>query len=834
MKKRYHKIACVCVMVMLLNCFSIAPIYAQKDDTLTLLQEKVQFVVPIDAFTLYAFINATGFNFENHSHYHPLRQALRDDLQDMGLSLINPTYFSDLNPDAMKDSDFVTFIHRIGSPPEFKTEPALKQGLGIVTDYRLHDLDMHVSAFYKEAHIETLYHKYLPLVDQENAHHISEAYENLLKIVNGFRVDLNAMRDVEVYVNYFGSYWRGYMHDGLAINQGIGKPVYIQIGPEPQGFNHKNLVHEFSHVLTSPVIRGDSPLVKDLVKHLTYTYGSPRTPGYTQWESVIDESFVRAMTAWAFDNGDETVDVEMRDGFLMTAFIYNRISDFELDPLLRIDEWILDVCKDYIDHLAFQDETGDMYHMGYLEGKRLIQNHLSEKAYEVNSIDEDLLNTLLIFDYNEKVFTLYALLNHTGFDLNNGMPFHPIRESIRKDLAASVIDFSKPDFFTTLGWDRDYYDYVLMVMSDAPEFKFKYVGEGYENLVGQIIPMAEQMAIDETLREFYVKANIAELFEKYRPQHENEIHRVKEDAHQGLAFVVNAFQLPLPEEAILVDMSRVFLMEAGRGEMSGVPDYSRGNAFVMAYGLNEDNKTQGSVFAHEVLHLYVDPIMEAHRQLAVDFALKHGFDTIYRGSYSMLDYVNETIIRALESAYKDELINHDTMTFPMSEAIYEHFFKYHNAASDDLEAFITRTLRYLTYDAYKEGFDDAINDMEKTELTMTVGEVFAKGTHGTIVFDEPPQIIDNRTYLPLSTIARVFGARVFWEQSTQMATLHFVDKQLKIHISTGTYWINGVRQSGQVPIKVIANRTFLPLYFFADDLGHHVSWDQKTNTITIK
>ena len=40
------------------------------------------------------------------------------------------------------------------------------------------------------------------------------------------------------------------------------------------------------------------------------------------------------------------------------------------------------------------------------------------------------IEDILIFDYNKKVFTLYCFLNYTGFSDNNGMPFHPVRQSI--------------------------------------------------------------------------------------------------------------------------------------------------------------------------------------------------------------------------------------------------------------------------------------------------------------------------------------------------------------------------------------------------------------------
>jgi len=311
----------------------------------------------------------------------------------------------------------------------------------------------------------------------------------------------------------------------------------------------------------------------------------------------------------------------------------------------------------------------------------------------------DELKQTLQFDYSEKVFTVYAFANYTGFKSNNDMPFYPVREAILKDLRAINPKLTSPTFFADRGWPVDYYDYISMVMEGPPYFKAKYLPEvppeirsGYG-----LLRYIEEFKIDQLLAEFYVNANIGDLYKKYKSAHDAEISRISPLAYSELSHLFNTFNLKLTNSKIVADMAKTFLMAAGRGEVfTGFPDYSRDGATLMAYGLNENNQAKGSIFVHEVLHLYVDPILAANQDKVFAFIAKNQVGETGTGSYSLLNYVNETFIRAIENSQSKVFENHDTMAFPMSQKILDYYHEHYNPETDTLEDFLLDALDYFS------------------------------------------------------------------------------------------------------------------------------------------
>lgn len=92
---------------------------------------------------------------------------------------------------------------------------------------------------------------------------------------------------------------------------------------------------------------------------------------------------------------------------------------------------------------------------------------------------------------------------------------------------------------------------------------------------------------------------------------------------------------------------------------------------------------------------------------------------------------------------------------------------------------------------------------------------------------------DNRTVLPIRAIAEAFGAKVDWDQSTQIATITYGDKVVKIKIGDKTFEVNGQVFTMDTTAFSKDGRTFLPARAIAEALGLKVGWDQATSTVTI-
>lgn len=99
--------------------------------------------------------------------------------------------------------------------------------------------------------------------------------------------------------------------------------------------------------------------------------------------------------------------------------------------------------------------------------------------------------------------------------------------------------------------------------------------------------------------------------------------------------------------------------------------------------------------------------------------------------------------------------------------------------------------------------------------------------------DVPPQLVENRTLVPLRAIFEKLGATVEWDQATQTATATKGTDVVQITIDSTTAYINGQAQTLDVPAMVMDNRTLVPVRFVSEALQADVQWIQETQTVQI-
>ena len=103
----------------------------------------------------------------------------------------------------------------------------------------------------------------------------------------------------------------------------------------------------------------------------------------------------------------------------------------------------------------------------------------------------------------------------------------------------------------------------------------------------------------------------------------------------------------------------------------------------------------------------------------------------------------------------------------------------------------------------------------------------------TLVFDVAPQLIDNRTMVPLRKIFEAMGAVVDWNNDTQTVTATKGDKIVIATINSKNVYISGETKTLDVPPMIINDRTLVPVRFVAESFGANVNWDEVTKTVVI-
>lgn len=114
----------------------------------------------------------------------------------------------------------------------------------------------------------------------------------------------------------------------------------------------------------------------------------------------------------------------------------------------------------------------------------------------------------------------------------------------------------------------------------------------------------------------------------------------------------------------------------------------------------------------------------------------------------------------------------------------------------------------------------------KTSIRLTIGASSYTVDGVTKTLDAAPQIVGDRTMVPLRFIAEALGAKVDWDGDTQTVTIELDGKTLKVTI--------GVLAEGMdVPAYIANDRTMVPLRYISETLGCGVVWNPDTRSIDI-
>jgi len=100
-------------------------------------------------------------------------------------------------------------------------------------------------------------------------------------------------------------------------------------------------------------------------------------------------------------------------------------------------------------------------------------------------------------------------------------------------------------------------------------------------------------------------------------------------------------------------------------------------------------------------------------------------------------------------------------------------------------------------------------------------------------FDVPPQLINNRTMVPMRKIFEALGATVEWHGDTQRIVATKEDTVIQLEIGSTIMIKNGEGITLDVPSQIVDSRTLVPVRAVAESFEAEVTWDQDTQTVII-
>ncbi len=105
-----------------------------------------------------------------------------------------------------------------------------------------------------------------------------------------------------------------------------------------------------------------------------------------------------------------------------------------------------------------------------------------------------------------------------------------------------------------------------------------------------------------------------------------------------------------------------------------------------------------------------------------------------------------------------------------------------------------------------------------------------------VIFDVEPQLINDRTMVPMRAIFEKLGATVTWEEATSTVTAVKDKTTIKITIGSSIAYKNKQSVTLDSPAVIVNDRTLVPIRFVSESLGCTVDWinmDKDYNRVLI-
>jgi len=102
-----------------------------------------------------------------------------------------------------------------------------------------------------------------------------------------------------------------------------------------------------------------------------------------------------------------------------------------------------------------------------------------------------------------------------------------------------------------------------------------------------------------------------------------------------------------------------------------------------------------------------------------------------------------------------------------------------------------------------------------------------------VKLDVPPQLIEDRTMVPLRFVAEALGAKLDWDGTAKRITFTSGGRKVILWVGKKAAEVDGAESALDVAPTIVADRTMVPLRFVSERMGAKLLWNAADKTIEL-
>lgn len=149
--------------------------------------------------------------------------------------------------------------------------------------------------------------------------------------------------------------------------------------------------------------------------------------------------------------------------------------------------------------------------------------------------------------------------------------------------------------------------------------------------------------------------------------------------------------------------------------------------------------------------------------------------------------------------------------------------------------------------AFADEQPELVADVEVTEVDETVeveedaeenDEIYVYVDGEKIEFDVLPQLVNERTMVPMRFIFEKLGAVVSFDEETETVTAFHTNEDEEttiviLQIGNSLAFTNSTQIELDAPPVLVDSRTLVPIRFVSESLGYSVDWEEDSKSVII-